>query len=227
MSKALRQAMALPRLDDDRNHLRSVLTLVGGGERSADYAFRMIDEAGSLGAAVSMSAAQLDRLEVPLSVARKLSVLKAAHSAALRRIAAERPLIDGCGAALDYLHATMAHLPHEVFRVLFLDCRRRLIRDDVMGSGTVTRCSVYPREVVVRALQLSASHLVLVHNHPSGALEPSRDDIVMTKSLTAAAIALDICVDEHLIIGRGGYFSFRDAGLISAEAVDLGRLRSH
>ena len=214
MSQALRRAMALPRLDDDRNHLRSVLMLVGGGERSGDYASRMIDEAGSLGGAVSMSAAQLYRLEVPLSVACNLSVLKAAHTAALRRIAAERPLIDGCGAALDYLHATMAHLPHEVFRVLFLDRRRRLIRDEVMASGTVTRCSVYLREVVGRALQLASSHLVLVHNHPSGCLEPSWEDRMLTKRLTEAAAAVEIYVDEHLIIGRGGHFSFRNAGMI-------------
>ena len=220
-STSLRQAKILPCLDGDLYHLRSILMLAGGKARSNEYALKMIDEGGSLGGAVALSEAQLERLEVPSRIVHRLSVLKSAHIAALRRIVTTQPLIDGSSSALDYLHATMAHLPREVFRVLFLDCHRQLIRDEVVGGGTVTHCSVYTREIVVRALQLSASYLVLVHNHPSGVLEPSRADIVMTNTITTAAAALDIGVDDHLIIGRGGHFSFKAAGLIEREAVEV------
>ncbi len=103
---------------------------------------------------------------------------------------------------------------HEQFRVLFLDTRNQLIADEVQQRGTVNHTPVYPREVVKRALELGASAIILVHNHPSGDVTPSRADIEMTKDIVEAAKALKISVHDHLVIGAGEPASFRSLGLI-------------
>ena len=102
----------------------------------------------------------------------------------------------------------------EQFRILFLDKRNRLLADEVQGKGTVDHTPVYVREVLRRALELSASAIVLVHNHPSGDPTPSRADIEMTKEIINAADKLDIAVHDHLIVGRDGHISLRAAGLV-------------
>jgi DNA repair protein RadC len=102
----------------------------------------------------------------------------------------------------------------EQFRVLFLDKRNRLLADEVQGRGTVDHTPVYVREVVKRALELSASAIILVHNHPSGDPTPSRADIEMTKEIIAAGDKLDIAVHDHIIVGRDGHLSLRSAGLV-------------
>jgi DNA repair protein RadC len=103
---------------------------------------------------------------------------------------------------------------HEEFRVLFLDRKNVLIADEVQAKGTVDHTPVYPREIVKRALELSASALILVHNHPSGDPTPSRADIEMTREIQAAAKALKIQLHDHLVIGRSGHASFKTLGLI-------------
>jgi DNA repair protein RadC len=115
---------------------------------------------------------------------------------------------------VDYCHAAMAHETREQFRILFLDRKNALIADEVQQVGTVNHTPVYPREVMGRAMALSASALVLVHNHPSGDPSPSRADIDMTKTLVDVAQALGIQIHDHLIIGRNGHFSFRAEKLI-------------
>jgi DNA repair protein RadC len=108
----------------------------------------------------------------------------------------------------------MARAPQEEFRVLFLDRKNVLIADEVQSRGTIDHTPVYPREIVRRALEHSASAMILVHNHPSGDPTPSRADIEMTQEIVAAAKALRIAVHDHLVVGRGGTASFKVLGLL-------------
>ncbi len=125
-----------------------------------------------------------------------------------------RPVLAGWQALLDYLHADMAHLGRERFRVLFLDSRNVLIADEAMSDGTVNQTSVYVREVIHRALDLGATALILVHNHPSGDPKPSRDDIQLTNHIRDAARVLGIQLHDHIVIGREGHASFKALGLL-------------
>ncbi len=115
---------------------------------------------------------------------------------------------------IDYCHAAMAHETREQFRILFLDKRNALIADEVQQTGTVDHTPVYPREVVKRALELSATALILVHNHPSGDPTPSRADIEMTKMIVDTAKPLGITVHDHIIIGKDGHASLKGLRLI-------------
>jgi DNA repair protein RadC len=145
------------------------------------------------------------------------AILKAAHAAALRLLRAEvqaRPVLNNWDRLTAYLHAAIAREPIEQFRVLFLDTRNRLIADESQAKGTVNHTPVYPREVVKRALELGATALILVHNHPSGDPTPSRADIEMTAEVKAAAAALGIVLHDHLIIGNGRHLSFRREALL-------------
>ena len=143
-----------------------------------------------------------------------IRVVGAAALRAMRQQVINRPVLASWQALLDYCSAAMAHEPTEQFRLLFLDRKNRLIADEVQQRGTVDHTPVYPREVVKRALDLTASAIILVHNHPSGDPAPSRADIEMTKDIVRAAKALDIMVHDHLIIGRGKYASFKSMGLL-------------
>ena len=115
---------------------------------------------------------------------------------------------------MDYLNAVLARERVEQFRVLFLDTRNRLVADEAQATGTVNHTPVYPREVVKRALELQATAIILVHNHPSGDPTPSADDITMTREVKAAANALTITLHDHIIIGNGRWLSFRREGLL-------------
>lgn len=143
--------------------------------------------------------------------------LKIVEAAALRlsklRVLG-KPVLSSWNALIDYCAAAMGRQPQEEFRVLFLDKKNTLIADEVQGEGTVDHTPVYPREIVKRALELAASAVILVHNHPSGDPTPSRADIEMTREIAAAAKALRIAVHDHLIVGRGGTASFKALGLL-------------
>lgn len=115
---------------------------------------------------------------------------------------------------LDYCQLAMASLKVEQFRVLFLDNKNKLIRDEVQQEGTINHTPLYPREVVKRALELGAAAIIMVHNHPSGDPTPSKADIEMTKQVAQAAKALDVVLHDHLIIGIKDHFSFKSMGLI-------------
>ncbi|HEY8273443.1 MAG TPA: DNA repair protein RadC, partial [Pseudolabrys sp.] len=115
---------------------------------------------------------------------------------------------------LDYCRAAMAFEPVEQVRILFLDKKNLLIADEVQGSGTVDHTPVYPREVVKRALELSATALILVHNHPSGDPTPSHADIEMTRTIVEVAKPLGIAVHDHIIVGRDGHASFKGLKLV-------------
>jgi DNA repair protein RadC len=143
--------------------------------------------------------------------------LKLAHEAALRmgrEQLAKRPMIASWSALLAYVKTALAHEPREQFRVLFLDRKNQLIADEVMNRGTVDHAPVYPREVVRRALELSASGLILLHNHPSGDPTPSSADVDMTRQVVEAARPLRIAVHDHLVVARDGTASFKALGLM-------------
>ncbi len=125
-----------------------------------------------------------------------------------------RQVISSWGALLDYCHTTMAHRGTEQFRLFFLDTKNTLIADEEQASGTVDHVPVYPREVVKRALELNASALILVHNHPSGDPTPSQSDIDMTRQIAEAAQVMGITLHDHLIIGKSCELSFRSEGYL-------------
>src|ERR1700682_1845318 len=143
--------------------------------------------------------------------------LKVTHAAA-RRFARDpvrkRPLLDSWTAVIDYCRAAMAYEPIEQFRILFLDKKNMLIADEVQQSGTVDHTPVYPREVVKRALELSATAIILVHNHPSGDPTPSRADIEMTRQVVETATPLGIAIHDHIIIGKDGHASLKGLKLM-------------
>ena len=126
----------------------------------------------------------------------------------------DKPVISSWSALLDYCTAQMAYDPIEQFRLLYLDRKNRLITDEAQGVGTVDHTPVYPREVVKRALELNASALIMVHNHPSGDPKPSRADIDMTRKVKEAAIAVGLTLHDHVIVSRGGNLLVPDGGLL-------------
>jgi DNA repair protein RadC len=143
--------------------------------------------------------------------------LKIVEAAALRLAKTSllgRPALSSWASLIDYCAAAMARSPREEFRVLFLDRRNVLIADEVQSTGTVDHTPVYPREIVKRALELAATAVILVHNHPSGDPAPSRADIAMTRDVADAARALGIVVHDHVIVGRNGHSSFKALGLL-------------
>lgn len=148
------------------------------------------------------------------AVVLELKVVEAASQRMARSKVIQKPIISSWDAVLDYCHTTMAHLETEQFRVLFLDRKNVLIEDEEQSRGTVDHVPVYPREVVKRALELNASSLILVHNHPSGDPTPSQADIDMTARIQDAAEALGLNLHDHLIIGKSRELSFRSEGYL-------------
>jgi DNA repair protein RadC len=143
--------------------------------------------------------------------------LKIVHAAAGRMARGQvhkRPVLSSWSAVLDYCRTVMAFADKEQLRILFLDKRNQLIADELQQSGTVDHTPVYPREVVKRALELSATAIILVHNHPSGDPTPSRADIQMTQSIVEIAKPLGISVHDHIIVGKEGHASFKGLRLI-------------
>jgi DNA repair protein RadC len=145
------------------------------------------------------------------------AALKTVQAAALRLARAEildRPVMNNWDRLMSYLNAVLARERVEHFRILFLDNRNRLLADEAQARGTVNHTPVYPREVVKRALELHATAIILVHNHPSGDPTPSSDDVVVTQEIVQAARALSIVVHDHVIVGNGRWLSFRQEGLL-------------
>ncbi|HEV7959618.1 MAG TPA: DNA repair protein RadC [Rhizomicrobium sp.] len=146
-----------------------------------------------------------------------LNQLKIVEESARRLTQAQvmgKPALSSWAALIDYCMAAMARSAQEEFRVLYLDRKNVLIADEVQAKGTVDHAPVYPREIVKRALEHSASAIILVHNHPSGDPTPSKADIAMTKEIAAAAKTLKIAIHDHLVIGRAGHASFKSLGLL-------------
>jgi len=175
----------------------------------------LLDEFKSFQAVITADPAALRRVKGMGEVsATALKIVQEAAVRLARGQAMEREVISSWDRLLDYCTARLAHEKVEQTRVLFLDTRNRLIKDERQNRGTVNHTPLYPREVVRRALELGATAIILVHNHPSGDPEPSRADIDMTKEVQEAAGKLGIVLHDHLVIGRDGHVSFRSQGLL-------------
>ncbi len=176
---------------------------------------RLINRFGSFGGV--MAASSEDLLGFPQVGRVTLAAIRLVRAAALLMAQAEATqatvLSDG-KKLTDYLAIAMAHEKREHFRVLFLDTRNRLIADEVLGRGSVNHVPVYPREVIKRGLELHATAMILVHNHPSGDPEPSEDDVAMTAELCRVGESMSIKIHDHLIVARGKVLSFRSEGLL-------------
>ena len=175
----------------------------------------LIDRFGGLAGVITAPQAQL--LKVDGVGECVLVALKLAEAAAMRLTRAKllnRPVISSWDALLDYCHTAMAHHPVEHVRVLYLDRKNCLIADEEQGRGTVDHVPLYPREVLRRALDLDASALIVVHNHPSGDPTPSQQDITLTDRIRTGAEALSLVLHDHLIIGKSREFSFKAEGLL-------------
>ena len=155
-----------------------------------------------------------DILGVGDAVIVELKVIEAAAHRMARSRVMRQHVLSGWDALLDYCHTTMAHRETEQFRVIYLDRKNVVIGDEEQGKGTVDHVPVSPREVAKRALELNASALILVHNHPSGDPTPSQADIDMTQQIFAACSALGLTLHDHLIIGSDAELSFRSEGLL-------------
>lgn len=149
----------------------------------------------------------------PAKRAELLAVMEMARRALAQQLAAA-PVFDSPARVKDYLALQLAGRPHEVFAVLFLDAQHRLLRLEELFQGTLTQTSVYPREVVKRALQLNAGAVVLAHNHPSGVAEPSRADEYLTQTLKTALQLVDVRVLDHVVVGQGQVVSMAERGLV-------------
>ena len=230
--------MAAPPLPPDdtaghRERLRGRL-LAGGGDALLDHelieyllmlaipridtkpiAKALLREFGGIGGLLSADAEALGRVKgVGPAAAAAIRIAHAIAIRLLRAEACERPVLSNWQALLDYLRADMAHHAVERFRVLHLNTRNMLIRDEVMSEGSIDQAAVHVREVIRRAMDLGSAAIILVHNHPSGDPAPSRADIQITRTIADAGAAMGIIVHDHIIIGRNGHVSLKAQGLI-------------
>jgi DNA repair protein RadC len=219
---------AVPHYHGHRERLRERF-LAGGADALADYellelvlfralprrdvkplAKALLKAFGSFAEVIAAPALRLAEVAgVGEAVIAELKVVEAAAHRLVRGSVHQRPVLSSWSAVLDYCRAAQAFADKEQFRVLFLDKRNQLIADETQAVGTVDHTPVYPREVVKRALELSATAIILVHNHPSGDPTPSRADIQMTQAIVEAARPFGISVHDHLIVGRDGHASLK------------------
>jgi DNA repair protein RadC len=176
---------------------------------------RLLAEFGDFNAVIAAPPERLKAVKgVGTNVVQDLKIVEAAAHRMARAKIIDKPVLTSWDALLDYCKTTMAYLACEQFRILFLDRKNVLIADEAQQKGTIDHVPVYPREIVKRALELNASAIILVHNHPSGDPAPSQSDIDMTARIETAADALGIVIHDHLIIGKSQEFSFRASGLL-------------
>ncbi len=192
-----------------------LLELVLGGSGRTSLASRLLQHFGDFSAVISAPETRLrEVLGTTQSDVQALKLIEAAaHRLAQTRVL-NRQVLDSWDALLEYCQTVMAHRDVEQFRILFLDNKNVLIADEAQARGTVDHVPVYPREVIKRALELNASALILVHNHPSGDPTPSTSDMAMTDQVKLAADVMGIVLHDHLVIGRGCSLSFRAEGYL-------------
>jgi DNA repair protein RadC len=176
---------------------------------------KLIREFGSCGALLAADAATIARVgDIGEGAVAALKVAQAAALRLLEETIRERPVLGSWQALLDYLRADMAHLSVERVRVLFLNARNVLIANEAMWEGSVDESAVYIREIMRRALDLHATAIIVVHNHPSGDPSPSQQDIALTRDLAEAGRHLRVTLHDHVIIGTSGHASLKAMGLI-------------
>lgn len=199
----------------DYELLEMVLYAASPRQDTKPLAKRLLKQFGDLAKLMQASQAELLQVEgMGEAAACAIKAVQAVGERALRAEASAGPVIQSWSALLDYCRMSMGQKKSEEFRVLFLNHKHALLADEAQQQGTVNHAPVYPREVVKRALELGASAVILVHNHPSGDPTPSKDDVQITKQVVAAAAALNIQVHDHLIIAGKAHYSFKSHGLI-------------
>ena len=211
-----------------------VRLLTGGAEALADYeiveyllmtaiprkdmkplAKALLDRFGGLAGVLNADPAALaQHAGMGETSAAALKIVALAARRLARTGMQDRPVLGSWQGLIDYLTIDMAHLRHERVRVLYLDTKNHLLLDDKVSDGTLDEAAIHPREVVKKALDLGASALILVHNHPSGSPEPSRADVQITNKIAEAGRLLGITVHDHVIIGKEGHVSLKAKGLI-------------
>ncbi len=175
----------------------------------------LIEKFGSFAEVISATPERLTEVKgIGDSVVIDLKLVQAAALRLSKGSVLKKTALHSWSQLIDYCRASMAYKNTEQFRILFLDKKNYLMADEVQGEGTVDHTPVYTREVIKRALELSASSIILVHNHPSGDVTPSHADIEMTNKIIEAAEKLNIVVHDHIIVGRDGHASFRGLKLI-------------
>ena len=194
--------------------LRDLLAPLSGS-RAGLIASELLDRFGSLPALLRSSPAMLAThlLDEP-GVAQLLIAVRPLLREMLRTEMLDRPVLPDLRTTLDYLFVTMAHEPAEQVIMLYLDAKNRLLSEEIVAKGTVTRADIFPREVVRRALDLGATGMIMAHNHPSGDPTPSRSDRDATRAVAEAARLFDIILHDHVVIGRSGHCSLRDQGYL-------------
>jgi DNA repair protein RadC len=181
------------------------------GSRPEKIAGELLERFGSLGA-IFASLGSLNENDPSRNL---LNTVQQTLNLLLKAEVCKKPIISTSDDLINYLAFSIGHLRVEEVRTLYLDCKNRLISDKLISRGSVMEAPIYRREILKQALELGATAFLLVHNHPSGDPRPSQSDIDVTRSLWIAARELDICMHDHLIIARNGWFSFRNGGYIS------------
>ncbi|MFK4809387.1 DNA repair protein RadC [Devosia neptuniae] len=201
---------------EDYELLELILQLVVPRRDTKALAKTLLREFGTFSGVFNASQARLEKIDGlgATSVAHIKVIQAVAARFGRDRIATEKPILSSWSQLIDYCNSQMAYETIEQFRILFLDKKNRLIADEVQQTGTVDHTPVYPREVIKRTLELSATALILVHNHPSGDPAPSSADVRMTKEIADIAKPLGITLHDHLIIGKAGHTSLRGLKLI-------------
>lgn len=183
--------------------------------RAPELAQRLVDRFGSF--AATLSARRQDRMRLldgALCVERTFECLQMSIQHILCGKLAGKSILSNEQALMDYLRATMAFAPVEQLRVLFLNAVNEILADEVLATGTISHVHAYPREIMKRCVEIGATAIFLIHNHPSGQPQPSRADRAFTRKIVDAARCLDVAVHDHLVIARAGHVSFRQAGYL-------------
>jgi DNA repair protein RadC len=170
---------------------------------------------GSLPELMAATPEELMRVDgISENTATAIKSVEAVATRMMKQEIAKKPLLNNWTRLMDYCHATMAHEKKEHFRIIFLNKKNELIADEIQGTGTVDHTPAYPREIMKRSLELGATAIILMHNHPSGDPKPSAADIDMTHQIIRAAEPFNITVHDHIIISRNGYTSMKNQGLM-------------
>lgn len=174
----------------------------------------LLSHFGSFGGIFHASVNDLKQHGLTETTITALKAIEATACHLMKQDLIGKPVLNSWSKLIDYLQATMAHERTENFRLLFMNKKNELIADEIQQSGTVDHTPAYPREIVKRALELSATAIILVHNHPSGDSTPSKADIEMTRQVIAAATALGIVIHDHIVVSKNGTTSMRSKGLL-------------
>jgi DNA repair protein RadC len=199
----------------DHELIEYLLALAIPRRDTKPLAYALLREFGGIAGLLTAAPEELARVKGMGETS--VAALKIAQATALRLLRAEvavKPLLSNWQAVLDYLRADMAHHGNERVRVLHLNTRNMLIRDELMNEGSIDEAPVYVREVIRRAIDLKSASIILVHNHPSGDPSPSRADIDLTRAVVEAGKKMGIAVHDHIIVGTKGFVSLRGQGLI-------------